>query len=77
MTHPDMMYKMVNARHEDIRNAEAARHFAKQAQGEQPNRAKELLDHVVALTRRIGAKASEATQTSEVPQIKFGGEQAG
>lgn len=76
MTHPDMMYKLVEAHQEDLRKEAAAHNLAKQVQGQQANHAKALFNTVVAFAKRVGAKNVETSQTAEIPQIKLSSEQA-
>lgn len=66
MINPDMMYECIKARHEDIRNAEAACHASKKVRDEQPNRAKELLNKVATFKR-----SSLANQQSTADKSRY------
>lgn len=72
---PESTYQIAKVRHaECIRQAEADR-LAQQVQGDQRNRAKELLNTVVTFAKRVGAKSIETAQTGEAPQIELSSEQ--
>ena len=67
---PEMMKVMVEARHEDIRNTEAAIRAAKQVQGEQPNRAKELLNTVVSFAKGLGSQSTKAVRAANSDSLR-------
>ncbi|MBI1256074.1 MAG: hypothetical protein GC204_01265 [Chloroflexi bacterium] len=74
--HPDTMFQIAKAYHaEALRDAEAY-HLARQAQGEQPNLAKQMMNHVIAFAQRVGAKRLKPAQTGEMVTIKLSREQS-
>lgn len=67
--YPDMMYDAIQARHEDLRNAEAAHYLADSAQYTKIKRFKALVSNVMSFTKRAGSPATlidtqEAKQAS-------------
>lgn len=67
---PDQLYDSIQARHQDIRNSEAARQAVKIAQGEQPNWFKGLFNTVIKLVQITSSQPATKTKTHPKLQNK-------
>lgn len=70
---PDQMYNVIEARHQDIRNVEAARQAAKLAQGDQSNPLQAIVKGIATFAQRINTPTTEVTPASD--SIQLGNEQ--
>jgi hypothetical protein len=73
--HSEMICQLGNIRRTEFISEAEAFQLAKQAQGQQPNRAQALLNTVAAFAKHVGAKSVETAQAVDVPQIELNGEQ--
>jgi hypothetical protein len=71
---PDQLYDSIQARHQDIRNAEVDRQSAKLAQGDVPNRLQTVMKGIVAFTKRNKSQSVGGTQVSKIAQTRIGNE---
>lgn len=71
---PDQLYDSIQARHQDIRNAEAARQAAKLAQRNNPNWLQAIVKRIVIFTQGMNAPSVKATQTSDLSPVQLGNE---
>lgn len=60
--YPDIMYDMIEQRHTDIRNREAAHRLAEQVQRRRPNRLKLIVNGISAFSKRLTSKQADAAE---------------
>jgi hypothetical protein len=77
MANLHFMENMVKARLKDFHNEAAEHRLAKQVQSKQAKPVKEFLNNLRSFAKTLHSQKVEATQTSELPQIKLSNEQAG
>lgn len=63
---PDQMYDVMQARHEDIRNAQAARDLAKSVQDNQPSKLQTILSRVTDFSKNFRPQQPEPIQTIQL-----------
>lgn len=61
--YPEVMYDMIEQRHADIRNREAAHRLAEQVQRNRPNRLKALVNGISAFLKHLTSKQADAVET--------------
>lgn len=65
---PDQMYQVIDQRHADIRNIEAARYAADQAKGSSSNRLKSLWNNIQSFGNHLSIQSDEASVVANLRQ---------